>query len=104
MLNADETTLIKNIADAVGKSAGFVMDQYASWMIANAIGWICFGVLICWAATKITFDEDSDVPAPWQWAIKGCVVFFGMLFILNCIPDVASPKAAAIHQMLKDVK
>jgi len=103
MLTANETTLINNIASAVGKSAEFVIEQYASWHLANAIGWIFLGLLICWSATKITFDEHTDIPKEWQWAIKSCVVFFGMLFILSCVPDVANPRAAAIHQMLRDV-
>ena len=104
MLTADETTLINNIAAAVGKSAEFVIAQYTTWVLANAIGWMCFGILICWSATRVTFDDDTDWTKPAQFLAKGVVVFIGAMFILACVPDIANPTAAAIHQLLQDVR
>ena len=98
-----EVELMKNLAGAVGKSAEYITQQYASWMIVSAIGWVIFGAIVCWSATKIRFDEDSDISKWGQWLMRAVVVFFGAWMILACVPDIASPQAAAIHQVLKDI-
>lgn len=67
------------------------------------IGWLIFGAIVCWSATKIKFSEHSDVAAWGQWLIRAVVVFFGALMILVSVPDIASPQAAAIHQLLRDI-
>ena len=104
MLTENETTLINNLASAVGKSAEFVTEQYASWLFAGAIGWLCFGLIICASAMRIKFDEDTEFATWAQWLMKSAVVFIGALFVFLAIPDIASPKAAAIHQIIKDVR
>jgi putative Ca2+/H+ antiporter (TMEM165/GDT1 family) len=103
MLTEHETELMKSLAGAVGKSAEYITQQYATWMVASAIGWIIFGAVVCWSATKIRFDEHSDIPDFFQWLAKALVVFLGALMILVSVPDIASPQAAAIHQVLRDI-
>ncbi len=103
MLTEHETELIKNLAGAVGKSAEYITQQYSSWMVASAIGWAIFGVIVCWSATKIMFDEHSDVAEWGKWLMKAVVVFCGAWMILASVPDVVSPQAAAIHQLLRDI-
>ena len=103
MLTEHETELIKNLAGAVGKSAEYITHQYASWMVASAIGWIIFGAIVCWSATKIRFSEHTYVAEWGQWLIKACVVLVGAMMILASVPDIASPQAAAIHQLLRDI-
>lgn len=104
MLTEHETELMKNLAGAVGKSAEYITQQYSSWMVVSAIGWIIFGVVVCWSATKIKFSEHSDVAEWGQWLMRAMVVFCGALMILSSVPDVVSPQAAAIHQLLRDIK
>jgi len=103
MLTEQEITLIKDLASAVGKNSEFVISQYSSWVVTSSIGWVVFGVFALWATTKIKFDQDSDVAIWAQWLIKSIVVLISATFILSSLPDVVNPKAAAIHQLIKDV-
>ena len=104
MLTENETELMNNLASAVGKSAEYVTQQYSTWMVWSAIGWVVFGAIVCWSATKIRFKEHTEVPEWGQWLIKAAVVFCGALMILCSVPDIASPQAAAIHQLLRDIR
>ena len=103
MLTEHETELMRSLAGAVGKSAEYITQQYAHWMIASAIGWVIFGVIVCWGATKIRFSEHSEISEWGQWLMRAVVIFFGAWMILASVPDIASPQAAAIHQVLKDI-
>jgi len=104
MLNENEITLVNNIALAVGKSAEFVTEQYTSWFFVSAVGWVIFGIFSLWSVTKIKFSCKSEVSEWAQWLIKSVLVLISATFILANLPDAINPKAAAIHQIIKDVR
>jgi len=104
MLTTEETTLVRDLAITLGKNAELVVGQYATWFVASAICWITLGIVICFAATLLRFSEKTDVPLWGQLLIRCAIVFFGSLFIINNVPDLASPAAAATHQLLRDVR
>lgn len=104
MLTENETTLLTNIASAVGESAEFVISQYTTWHFVNAVGWLVFGIFAILSVTKIKFDKDSEIAIWAQFFIKAVLILISATIILSSVPDVASPKAAAIHQLLKDVR
>lgn len=104
MASSEEVTLIENLADAVGKSAEFVTAEYAGWMVWSAVFWVALGLFICWGAMRLKFDDDSEVPEWGQMVIRGILIFIGGMFIATSAPDIAEPKAAAIHQLISDVK
>jgi len=97
-----ETEIINRIAEILGTSGQYAVQEYATWYIAQAIGLIAFGVYLIYKGYKFVTPEGwGEQLTP---IVKGVLIFVGALFVIHQLPDLFSPEAIAIHQLLRDVK
>ena len=102
-IKMDAATLNKAI-EMLNSAAALAVDQYVGWTMLSAIVGVIVGLCFFIGAYKIRFDADSEI-APWgRYLIKGLIVFVGLTFVGCNISDIFFPKAAAIHQLLRDVR
>lgn len=99
-MNSDEA-LVK-LAEVVGQSTGETISQYSAWHLSSALCWILFGILLA-ASSRLIPDFGEDAVFS-RWIAVGLVWFVAALFIFANIPDVISPKAVAINQLIKDIR
>jgi hypothetical protein len=101
-MNDATIKLLQSLADAVGASLPMILGHYTTWHLVSALGWIAFGSFIVFTSTKWIPDEDV-----WDPTVAGIVrillLFVGGIFIFVNLPDIFSPQAAAIHQLLTDI-
>jgi hypothetical protein len=100
---------IEALRDIATPAVQAAIHAYSNWMVISSIGWIASGVAIVVAATKCLewwrsheFDDDGAFVA----SLVGIVLLFligGLLVVCN-LPDLFSPQAAAIHQVLRDIR
>jgi len=104
MLTPQETELLTKLASAIGTSSDFIIAQYTGWKVVNATGWVIFGALLSASTALLKFDKYSDV-APWgQWLIRILITCVGAVFVFYNIANITNPKAAAIHQIISDIR
>ena len=104
-LSVNEKTISQmlNILQSSGSEA---LSHYAVWFIAQALVLIILGILMCYFSYKWNHlkDDGSEKIEDFGMFLKGIMFAIGVLFVISNIPDLASPKAAAIHQLIKDIK
>jgi hypothetical protein len=98
---------IAQITQILGAASSATIEQYTGWFVVSAIIWalvglslsVYGGVLLWWA--KKHPDDDTTAVA----LICGAVfVFLGLVLVSINVPDLFYPKAAAIHQLLIDLR
>ena len=92
---------ISKITEVLNATGSHAVSEYTSWYIASSFVWLMVGVVISVLATRWKAEEDWDFPPV---VIKWFCVFVGLLFIGCNFPDLLSPKAMAIHQLIKDIR
>jgi len=95
---------IQQIVAILGSASDAVLSEYVQWMVASSLTWMMLGVGCSLIAFALTV---SDVYCRWDGPgiIAGAMLFIcGTIMVGSNIPDYLQPKAAAIHQLLVDVK
>lgn len=98
-----EVETINRVAEILGSSGSAVVSEYTVWFAVASIIWIAVGIFLCGIALRWKPSEHVfEVPV--ALGIKAAMFFVGLLFIGCNVPDLAAPKAIAIHQLVKDVR
>jgi hypothetical protein len=97
-----ETEIINRVAEILGQSGQYAVQEYAVWHIVYAIGLIAIGLFLIYKGNKFVAPKGWDEQI--TPIIKGIMIFFGALFVVANLPDLFSPQAMAIHQLLNDIK
>ena len=91
----------QRIIDLLNNSSSQAVTHYTEWFITSSITSITFGVvmiaigIIC--LIKRWFDDGSKI-------LVAVGILLGLLLIARQIPDLVAPEAAAIHQLIKDIR
>lgn len=101
MENTEKLELLDRLTTTIGQSSSVIVTEYTKYMVANSLSYISFGILICFLAKKYKLKDLEDEIAI---IIRGTIFFIGLLFIFLNIADLFSPNAAAIHQLIKDIR
>lgn len=104
-LSVNEKTIAQAL-EILQSSGGEIIQSYSVWFVASSIAYMLIGFFMCWAAYKFNpYDKDGDVKFDGAGVpIRAGLFFIGLLFIACNFPDLVSPKAAAAHQLIKDLK
>jgi hypothetical protein len=101
-----ETETIQKIADIMHAAGAEIIPEYAAYLLVQAAGFAILGVAVI--AKALSFRPETanldDAEAVIAHTLKWAAVFVGALFVIGNIPDLVSPKAAAIHQIIRDVR
>lgn len=76
--------------------------EYTTWHIVSALGWLLAGIFAILGAWQLwKRREEWEEPA-----VCGAIVLLiaGMLTFPWNLPNLVSPKAYAIHQLIKDIR
>jgi hypothetical protein len=93
------------------------INEYTSWCFVSSLAGVTIGVVllmvvgwILWRAFRIDKDDDFGYEG-WDDGVQMLAIIAvivcgvsGLAVIGNCIAGVFEPKAAAIHQLLMDLK
>ncbi len=104
-MTTEYINLIKTLADTIGETASEVVTHYAFYHFFQAAAFIALGLVIVRFGMKLTYNDDisHDVPRAFQSFFKYGIIFVGLLFVVANFPDLLSPKAIAIHQLISDL-
>ena len=97
--------LIRDLAKGLGITASDVIAYYAKWYIVSSIGWMIFGVIICFltkffSKKMLVFDEYLEVEA---LIVLIAGLMLGAFTFFIQIGDLLAPQGIAIHQIIKDI-
>lgn len=100
-----EFELLTNLGSAAVQTT---IEEYTRYYLINAIAWfLAFSTLTIGAAKVLKYvlkkDEDSEEIFVAILLLIGLTIIFFLVAVSN-IPDMANPKATAIHQLLKDAR
>lgn len=102
-MNDKELALLERLIGTLGANTSATIDSYVVWHVASALWWTMVGAGFVYGAWMfLKRKPESWDPVLHQLA---CVVltFVGILFLGSNMPDLAAPRAIAIHQLLNDI-
>ena len=95
---------ISQIVQILGTATDATLTEYVKWMVTSSLVWISIGSLICLLGVFFLVAafrwDDGEVVA--VFSIIALVI--GLAMVGSNIADYFQPKAAAIHQLLKDAR
>lgn len=95
---------VKEIVESLSGPASNLVSQYAEWHFAAGLAWVLFGAIIILIALKFKLKESFCMDEEPVLIIRGLFCFFGALFVVVNIPDLISPEAVGVHQLIKDIR
>ncbi len=114
-MTENEVMLAEKVLGVLNNSSMKVVESYSSWFIYSSLTWIILSVICIYISLKnlkayrISYDmlkktqQNNSDQCIFYWASWVALVF--SVFVLSCnIPDLLASDAAAIHQILKDIK
>lgn len=102
-MEGENLKMLQEVINAIGGTGSAIVSEYTVWFIVSAIGWILMGAAMAYLSFKWKIESD-DEDEYWKTIVRWVMIFIGALFILCNVPDLFAPEAAAIHQLLRDVK
>lgn len=101
-MNAQETAgIINAVTDALSGPSQAVISEYTRYMFLSSAAYIALGGLLMWAAAKLWWREDAE---EFHYVIAVIIAVIGLVFIAANLGDLVAPKAAAIHQFIRDLR
>lgn len=91
----------QRIIDLLTNSSSQAVTHYTEWFIASSIAFITFGVVMI-AISIICLIKGWFGGSSKTWA--AVCILLGVLLIARQIADLVAPEAAAIHQLIKDIR
>ena len=108
-MKPEELQLIKDVLAQAGAAGSATMEAYVRWHFAAAITWFLCGIVLLVAAAVLTRttlrimrETHDDTFLGWVGVVL-CALL-GLLMFATNLPDIIAPDAAAIHQLLRDVR
>ena len=108
MINKEDgIVLIDRLAGVLSTTGGQIVSEYSVWFIADSIAWILAAIL-CIPATfrliKIVSDQVESEAKIVISVTLGAVCLVIILTGIGSVSDLIAPEAAAIHQLIIDIK
>jgi hypothetical protein len=98
-------TAILLLAGAVTVASQEVITQYTHWFFVAGILRTAIGVVILLAGKRLlkyaAVDMEERLPLV---ASAACTILVALVILCVNVPDIFFPRAAAIHQLIIDVK
>lgn len=109
-MNDKTVDLINKLAAVLGNSAQGIVDAYTWYFIATSIVWLIFGLVLLAVAIGFNktmrkqenYKDDTNLQMV-AWVPALILGFVGLLVVFDNLADLSAPRAAAIHQLLKDI-
>lgn len=102
-----EIEIINRLADIAGESSGEIIQHYHRWFIASSLIWTLVGIVIFYLSYRWKMPEkweDDAMDRSAFWIFKGVAIAIALLMIGHNLPDLFAPQAAAIHQLISDIR
>lgn len=97
--------VVDRLAALLAKHGTQVVDEYTSWFFVSAVVWILFGLAAVCTGIKLKFrDHLEEDQYKAMLCIKVLLVIVGGLIAISHVSDLVAPEAAAIHQLLRDLR
>lgn len=93
--------IINKLEQVVGSSSEYVLSEYTHYFVVSSFVWLLFGLSMIVVIVKAKLPDHWDVH---PLVVKGFIMFIGGIFVAANLSDLLSPNAAAIHQLLKDIR
>ena len=101
-MNAQETSEIINaVTSALSGPSQAVVEEYTRYMFLSSAAYIALGGLFVWAAKALWQRKDAE---EFHFVIAVIVALIGLAFIACNLGDLVAPKAAAVHQFIRDLR
>lgn len=92
-----------DVINALAASGSQAVTAYTNYYFVNAIVWMAFAVGLLFLILKTWPQPRFDLDEP-ETIIKWLgIIIAAMIFVSN-IPDLFSPQAYGIHQLIKDIR
>jgi len=79
--------------------------EYTKWHVISAAGWLIFGALCIAGAWQVwKRREQFEESAPAAVCIAIILIVVGVATLPVNLPNLISPRAYAMHQLIKDVR
>lgn len=106
MSDSESVQIVQQVLSVLDRSGQSAISSYTQWHFAKAISYILLGLVIIVSCVRWNhLDDDGEHKIDgFAFYLKIFAIFIGMLFIVANVPDLFSPQAIAIHQLIKDIK
>jgi hypothetical protein len=103
-MNDKELALLQQMITTVGENATATVDAYVWWFVVAALAWIAVGIGFFVGARAVwkSIKPEAEYAILLRIAV-GVMCFVGSLFVATNLPDLAAPRAKAVHQLIKDI-
>lgn len=105
-MNEKELELAERLIGTLGENAGATIDAYVVWFVVSSLGWVAFGAAFCFVAyrvMKMKPGKNGDISPVAYQIFAAVLAIIGSIVVMSNLPDLAAPRAMAIHQLLKDI-
>ena len=96
--------LVNRITEILGSATSEVLTEYTGWFMLNALIWVVGGA----ALFLYIFKWDAEPKERWDFipakAVRMMLLVITFSISAVNVADVIYPKAAAINQLLHDVR
>ena len=101
-MSEETLALIEQFGILINTNARDIIAEYTRWHMVAAIFWVFVGGMLCTFAINFPKLEDWElVPTH---VVRFILFALGMIFIGANAPDLFSPEAVAIHQLILDIR
>ena len=103
----DGIVLIDKLAGVLSTTSGQIVSEYSVWFIADSIAWILAAILCIPASFRLVKLVGDQVESDTKVLISSVLGVVCLMFILaglHSVSDLIAPEAAAIHQLIIDIK
>lgn len=110
-MNPETADLIRELATQFGVATDQLIDLFVPRVIASAIFWILAGTaapLCAWLAIRKAGSVEDEYEGGFAltiaWIVSVVVCLIGVVAVGQSIADLASPRAAAILEILQAIR
>ena len=99
---------VELLANQLGVAVTEIVPFYSQWLFWSAFGWLLMGVFIvagciCGIVYSVKNREKLEEFAYFLIVVCSIIGLIGAIILVAQIGDLASPQAAAYHQILRDL-
>ena len=95
-----EDNVVNEVMQTLNSVGAEALAEYTKWHIVSALGWTVASILVFVYSIQSKFDKWDEDAAVF---IKGGLISVSILTFLCFLPDLFSPRAIAIHSLIRDI-
>ena len=105
MFTTEELEAVKQVGTAVSAVGSTVLEEYTRYYVYGSIVWIVAALVFGFFAWRVNVSHiHKDFDPIIMWMIKIIAAIVAALMFFSNAGNLVAPKAAAIHQIIKDVR